>query len=217
MDLKKCQKNTGITIDIMDVVSYFWKNKFILVAAVIIGVLLGFGISYLSKTTYSETLQIRLPAYNSSITNNTVAMLARKPEFIRKVSKEAVIQDQVSIESKILRDTSVLQVIISNQNQSDLQQFVQKYKKNIITEIEPVVNEVMIAHLEEYNLMGGSSRTIEEIKGNPVIVRPEIISSSGSMIKVSKLKQGFIGGVIALLAAVIVILISYVKKSCKKG
>lgn len=207
-------KETGsIVIDVRKLLHLFWKLKYIYCLFIIIGLLVGYAISYTLKPTYLNTIQIKLPEYTSGSTGNTIAKIAKSSGFVSDILNEQHNKGRsIVIETKMIRDTSILQIVISSQDRSSLDQFIEKYKKEIIREIEPVANEVIIRDLEEYNLMGGSPLSMKEITQSQVIVKPQIVNTSDTIIKVSRYKRSIIGGISGFLLAFIYMIIRYAKR-----
>ena len=180
---------------------------------IIIGLLVGYAISYTLKPTYLNTIQIKLPEYTSVSTGNTIAKIAKSSGFVSDILNEQHNKGHsIVIETKMIRDTSILQIVISSQDRSSLDQFIEKYKKEIIREIEPLANEVIIRDLEEYNLMGGSPLSMQEIIKSQVIIKPQIVNTSDTIIKVNRYKRSVIGGISGFLLAFIYMIIRYLKK-----
>lgn len=76
-----------------------------------------------------------------------------------------------------------------------------------------VANEVIIRDLEEYNLMGGSPLSMQEITQSQVIVKPQIVNTSDTIIiKVTRYKRSIIGGISGFLLAFIYMIIRYSKR-----
>lgn len=207
-------KETGsIVIDVRKLLHLFWELKYIYCLFIIIGLLVGYAISYTLKPTYLNTIQIKLPEYTSGSTGNTIAKIAKSSGFVSDILNEQHNKGRsIVIETKMIRDTSILQIVISSQDRSSLDQFIEKYKKEIIREIEPVANEVIIRDLEEYNLMGGSPLSMKEITQSQVIVKPQIVNTSDTIIKVSRYKRSIIGGISGFLLAFIYMIIRYAKR-----
>lgn len=207
-------KETGsIVIDVRKLLHLFWELKYIYCLFIIIGLLVGYAISYTLKPTYLNTIQIKLPEYTSGNTGNTIAKIAKSSGFVSDILNEQHNKGRsIVIETKMIRDTSILQIVISSQDRSSLDQFIEKYKKEIIREIEPVANEVIIRDLEEYNLMGGSPLSMKEITQSQVIVKPQIVNTSDTINKVSRYKRSIIGGISGFLLAFIYMIIRYAKR-----
>lgn len=158
MIFKQSKETESIAIDARKLLHLFWELKNIYCLFIIIGLIVGYAISYTLKPTYLNTIQVKLPEYTSVSTGNTIAKIAKSAGFISEILSDPNNNDNsIVIEAKMIRETSILQIIISGQNKYDLDQFIEKYKKQIIKEIEPISNEVIIRDLEEHNLMGGES------------------------------------------------------------
>lgn len=213
MIFKQSKETGSIVIDVRKLLHLFWKLKYIYCLFIIIGLLVGYAISYTLKPTYLNTIQIKLPEYTSGSTGNTIAKIAKSAGFISDILNDPNNNDNsIVIEAKMIRETSILQIIISGQNKYDLDQFIEKYKKQIIKEIEPIANEIIIRDLEEYNLMGGSPLSMKEITQSQVIVKPQIVNTSDTIIKVSRYKRSIIGGISGFLLAFIYMIIRYAKR-----
>lgn len=213
MIFKQSKETGSIVIDVRKLLHLFWKLKYIYCLFIIIGLLVGYAISYTLKPTYLNTIQIKLPEYTSGSTGNTIAKIAKSAGFISDILNDPNNNDNsIVIEAKMIRETSILQIIISGQNKYDLDQFIEKYKKQIIKEIEPIANEIIIRELEEYNLMGGSPLSMKEITQSQVIVKPQIVNTSDTIIKVSRYKRSIIGGISGFLLAFIYMIIRYAKR-----
>lgn len=213
MIFKQSKETGSIVIDVRKLLHLFWELKYIYCLFIIIGLLVGYAISYTLKPTYLNTIQIKLPEYTSGSTGNTIAKIAKSDGFISDILNDPNNNDNsIVIEAKMIRETSILQIIISGQNKYDLDQFIEKYKKRIIKEIEPIANEIIIRDLEKYNLMGGSPLSMKEITQSQVIVKPQIVNTSDTIIKVSRYKRSIIGGVSGFLLAFIYMIIRYAKR-----
>lgn len=214
MIFKQSKETGSIVIDVRKLLHLFWKLKYIYCLFIIIGLLVGYAISYTLKPTYLNTIQIKLPEYTSGSTGNTIAKIAKSAGFISDILNDPNNNNDNSIviEAKMIRETSILQIIISGQNKYDLDQFIEKYKKQIIKKIEPIANEIIIRDLEEYNLMGGSPLSMKEITQSQVIVKPQIVNTSDTIIKVSRYKRSIIGGISGFLLAFIYMIIRYAKR-----
>ena len=213
MIFKQSKETGSIVIDVRKLLHLFWKLKNIYCLFIIIGLLVGYAISYTLKPTYLNTIQIKLPEYTSGSTGNTIAKIAKSDGFISDILNDHNNNDNsIVIEAKMIRETSILQIIISGQNKYDLDQFIEKYKKQIIKKIEPIANEIIIRDLEEYNLMGGSPLSMKEITQSQVIVKPQIVNTSDTIIKVSRYKRSIIGGISGFLLAFIYMIIRYAKR-----
>lgn len=213
MIFKQSKETGSIVIDVRKSLHLFWKLKNIYCLFIIIGLLVGYAISYTLKPTYLNTIQIKLPEYTSGSTGNTIAKIAKSDGFISDILNDHNNNDNsIVIEAKMIRETSILQIIISGQNKYDLDQFIEKYKKQIIKKIEPIANEIIIRDLEEYNLMGGSPLSMKEITQSQVIVKPQIVNTSDTIIKVSRYKRSIIGGISGFLLAFIYMIIRYAKR-----
>lgn len=213
MIFKQSKETGSIVIDVRKLLHLFWKLKYIYCLFIIIGLLVGYAISYTLKPTYLNTIQIKLPEYTSGSTGNTIAKIAKSAGFISDILNDPNNNDNsIVIEAKMIRETSILQIIISGQNKYDLDQFIEKYKKQIIKKIEPIANEIIIRDLEEYNLMGGSPLSMKEITQSQVIVKPQIVNTSDTIIKVSRYKRSIIGGISGFLLAFIYMIIRYAKR-----
>lgn len=213
MIFKQSKETGSIVIDVRKLLHLFWKLKYIYCLFIIIGLLVGYAISYTLKPTYLNTIQIKLPEYTSGSTGNTIAKIAKSDGFISDILNDPNNNDNsIVIEAKMIRETSILQIIISGQNKYDLDQFIEKYKKQIIEKIEPIANEIIIRDLEEYNLMGGSPLSMKEITQSQVIVKPQIVNTSDTIIKVSRYKRSIIGGISGFLLAFIYMIIRYAKR-----
>ena len=213
MIFKQSKETGSIVIDVRKLLHLFWELKNIYCLFIIIGLLVGYAISYTLKPTYLNTIQIKLPEYTSGSTGNTIAKIAKSDGFISDILNDHNNNDNsIVIEAKMIRHTSILQIIISGQNKYDLDQFIEKYKKQIIKKIEPIANEIIIRDLEEYNLMGGSPLSMKEITQSQVIVKPQIVNTSATIIKVSRYKRRIIGGISVLLLALIYMIIRYGKR-----
>lgn len=213
MIFKQSKETGNIVIDVRKLLHLFWKLKYIYCLFIIIGLLVGYAISYTLKPTYLNTIQIKLPEYTSGSTGNTIAKIAKSAGFISDILNDPNNNDNsIVIEAKMIRETSILQIIISGQNKYDLDQFIEKYQKQIIKKIEPIANEIIIRDLEEYNLMGGSPLSMKEITQSQVIVKPQIVNTSDTIIKVSRYKRSIIGGISGFLLAFIYMIIRYAKR-----
>lgn len=213
MIFKQSKETGSIVIDVRKLLHLFWELKYIYCLFIIIGLLVGYAISYTLKPTYLNTIQIKLPEYTSGSTGNTIAKIAKSAGFISDILNDPNNNDNsIVIEAKMIRETSILQIIISGQNKYDLDQFIEKYKKQIIKKIEPIANEIIIRDLEEYNLMGGSPLSMKEITQSQVIVKPQIVNTSDTIIKVSRYKRSIIGGISGFLLAFIYMIIRYAKR-----
>lgn len=213
MIFKQSKETGSIVIDVRKLLHLFWKLKYIYCLFIIIGLLVGYAISYTLKPTYLNTIQIKLPEYTSGSTGNTIAKIAKSAGFISDILNDPNNNDNsIVIEAKMIRETSILQIIISGQNKYDLDQFIEKYKKQIIKKIEPIANEIIIRDLEEHNLMGGSPLSMKEITQSQVIVKPQIVNTSDTIIKVSRYKRSIIGGISGFLLAFIYMIIRYAKR-----
>lgn len=213
MIFKQSKETGSIVIDVRKLLHLFWKLKYIYCLFIIIGLLVGYAISYTLKPTYLNTIQIKLPEYTSGSTGNTIAKIAKSAGFISDILNDPNNNDNsIVIEAKMIRETSILQIIISGQNKYDLDQFIEKYKKQIIKKIEPIANEIIIRDLEKYNLMGGSPLSMKEITQSQVIVKPQIVNTSDTIIKVSRYKRSIIGGISGFLLAFIYMIIRYAKR-----
>ncbi|WP_444195510.1 Wzz/FepE/Etk N-terminal domain-containing protein [Catenibacterium sp.] len=213
MIFKQSKETGSIVIDVRKLLHLFWELKNIYCLFIIIGLLVGYAISYTLKPTYLNTIQIKLPEYTSGSTGNTIAKIAKSDGFISDILNDHNNNDNsIVIEAKMIRETSILQIIISGQNKYDLDQFIEKYKKQIIKKIEPIANEIIIRDLEEYNLMGGSPLSMKEITQSQVIVKPQIVNTSDTIIKVSRYKRSIIGGISGFLLAFIYMIIRYAKR-----
>ncbi|MEE0414993.1 MAG: Wzz/FepE/Etk N-terminal domain-containing protein [Dialister sp.] len=213
MIFKQSKETGSIVINVRKLLHLFWKLKYIYCLFIIIGLLVGYAISYTLKPTYLNTIQIKLPEYTSGSTGNTIAKIAKSAGFISDILNDPNNNDNsIVIEAKMIRETSILQIIISGQNKYDLDQFIEKYKKQIIKKIEPIANEIIIRDLEEYNLMGGSPLSMKEITQSQVIVKPQIVNTSDTIIKVSRYKRSIIGGISGFLLAFIYMIIRYAKR-----
>ncbi len=213
MIFKQSKETGSIVIDVRKLLHLFWKLKYIYCLFIIIGLLVGYAISYTLKPTYLNTIQIKLPEYTSGSTGNTIAKIAKSAGFISDILNDPNNSDNsIVIEAKMIRETSILQIIISGQNKYDLDSFIEKYKKQIIKKIEPIANEIIIRDLEEYNLMGGSPLSMKEITQSQVIVKPQIVNTSDTIIKVSRYKRSIIGGISGFLLAFIYMIIRYAKR-----
>lgn len=213
MIFKQSKETGNIVIDVRKLLHLFWKLKYIYCLFIIIGLLVGYAISYTLKPTYLNTIQIKLPEYTSGSTGNTIAKIAKSAGFISDILNDPNNNDNsIVIEAKMIRETSILQIIISGQNKYDLDQFIEKYQKQIIKKIEPIANEIIIRDLEKYNLMGGSPLSMKEITQSQVIVKPQIVNTSDTIIKVSRYKRSIIGGISGFLLAFIYMIIRYAKR-----
>lgn len=213
MIFKQSKETGSIVIDIRDFLDLFWKLKYIYCLFIIIGLIVGYAISYTLKPTYLNTIQIRLPEYTSVNTGNTIAKIAKSSGFVSDILNEQHNKGRsIAIETKMIRDTSILQIVISSQDKPTLDQFMKEYKKQVIDEIEPVANEVIKRDLEEHNLMGGSPLSMQEITQSQVIVKPQIVNTSDTIIKVSRYKRSIIGGISGFLLAFIYMIIRYSKR-----
>lgn len=213
MIFKQSKETGSIVINVRKLLHLFWKLKYIYCLFIIIGLLVGYAISYTLKPTYLNTIQIKLPEYTSGSTGNTIAKIAKSAGFISDILNDPNNNDNsIVIEAKMIRETSILQIIISGQNKYDLDQFIEKYKKQIIKKIEPIANEIIIRDLEKYNLMGGSPLSMKEITQSQVIVKPQIVNTSDTIIKVSRYKRSIIGGISGFLLAFIYMIIRYAKR-----
>lgn len=213
MIFKQSKETGSIVIDIGDFLDLFWKLKYIYCLFIIIGLIVGYAISYMLKPTYLNTIQIRLPEYTSVNTGNTIAKIAKSSGFVSDILNEQHNKGRsIAIETKMIRDTSILQIVISSQDKPTLDQFMKEYKKQVIDEIEPVANEVIKRDLEEHNLMGGNPLTMQEITQSQVIVKPQIVNTSDTIIKVTRYKRSIIGGISGFLLAFIYMIIRYARK-----
>jgi hypothetical protein len=212
MGLKSSEEKSSIVFDIRKMLFLFWRLKYIYFALTVLGLIAGYVISYTFKPTYLSTIQIKLPEYTAVSTGNTIAKIAKSSELVSDISNGLSKENAVIIESKMIRETSILQIIISSQDKTALDQFMKEYKEQVIDEIEPVANEVIKRDLEKYNLMGGSPLSIQDIAKSQVIVKPKIIDVSDTTVKVSKFKRSIIGGISGFLVAFIYMIIRYATK-----
>lgn len=60
--------------------------------------------------------------------------------------------------------------------------------------------------------MGGSPLSMQEITQSQVIVKPQIVNTSDTIIKVTRYKRSIIGGISGFLLAFIYMIIRYLKK-----
>lgn len=212
MGLKSSEEESSIVFDIRKMLFLFWRLKYIYCAFIVLGLIAGYVISYTFKPTYLSTIQIKLPEYTAVSTGNTIARIAKSSKLVADISNGLSQENTIVIESKMIRETSILQIVISGQDKTALDQFMKEYKKQVIDEIEPVANEVIKRDLEEHNLMGGSPLSVQDIAKSQVIMKPKIIDVSDSTIKVSKFKRSIIGGTSGFLVAFIYMIIRYARK-----
>ena len=149
MGLKSSEEKSSIVFDIRKMLFLFWRLKYIYFALTVLGLIAGYVISYTFKPTYLSTIQIKLPEYTAVSTGNTIAKIAKSSELVSDISNGLNKENAVIIESKMIRETSILQIIISSQDKTALDQFMKEYKEQVIDEIEPVANEVIKRDLEK--------------------------------------------------------------------
>lgn len=110
----------------------FWKLKYIYCLFIIIGLIVGYAISYTLKPTYLNTIQIRLPEYTSVNTGNTIAKIAKSSGFVSDILNEQHNKGRsIAIETKMIRDTSILQIVISSQDKPTLDQFMKNIRNRL--------------------------------------------------------------------------------------
>lgn len=210
--MKISEKNIGITLDVKEMLRLFYRFKYTCFIFIFVGILAGYGTSILIKPTYVESIQIKLPIYSSNVANNTIAMMAKEPMVFSNMGINFRGEKQISIESRIIHDASILQLNVYSQDKAALEGFVVKYKQYIIEKIESVSNEIMIAELEKSNLSGGNTQSIDEVMHSPVIVKPEIVNSHQDVLQDNVYKKMTIGGFAGIILSLVFICFKYIIK-----
>lgn len=204
----------NFTINLKEISTYIFKNKYIFIVFILLGAISGYGLSLISKTTYTETLQIRLPAYSSGVMNNTIALMIKTPGFIladNNNDNNDNNDDKVAIEARMIHDTSILQINISGHNSEVVDKFVADNSKALITKIENITNEAFLVELEKYKLMGGTLSNKNNLMNKSILVSPEIVSIQKNIQQVNKIKKMILGGAIGFLLAVMFLYIKHSK------